>query len=329
MTRYNRGWMVDPETGMLIDPETGVVIDDSPLDLQPEFRAYDAEEFIQRDHYTPIEKPREPTKRERLESLVEKRGLPEDGEELKTIREEIGGYMLLGESQAIDLCGIRCLAAFRVLRWVLNTPPSTALDALRAAVYGDETGAPRKAVTLAKRVVRLMDEAVDGALARWIAYPVGTSIDVYRVAIVFAAPVRRGVVRQVIVEAAGLKVQITRSKVDVSARLSERERVIRALSVVTRKLGVELTEPRPATVTLVLNLPYRVDVASLQALERRRDSRVRVVLQGARRAKVTAARYTAIVYPRTVNIYTREHRRERLYTILLDIVTLTAQHAHT
>ncbi len=327
MTRYNRGWVVDPHTGAVIDPETGIVLEDSPIDLQPEFRAYDADEILARDHYTPVERPREPTKREQLEDLVERRGLPEDREDLRIIREELGGYMLLGESRAIDLCGVRCLAAFRVLRWVLNMTPATALDALRAAVYGDETGAPRRAVTLAKRVMRAMDEAVDNALARWIAYPVDTSIDVYKAGIVFAAAIRKGVVRQVIVEAAGLKVQLTRSKVDVSARLVERDRVIRALSVITRKLGVELTEPKPATVTMVLSLPYQVNVASLQVLERSKGS-VGVVLQGPRRAKVMASRYTAIVYPKTVNVYTREYRREHLYTILLDIVTLTAQHAH-
>ncbi len=205
---------------------------------------------------------------------------------------------------------------------------ATALDAvMEAASRGREkTGAPRRAVTLARRVMTAMDEAVETALARWIARPVGSSIDVQRAAKVFRVPVSRGVIPQVIVEAAGLKVQITRSKLDVSARITEYSRVVRALSQVSRRLGVRLTDPQPATLTLILQLPYRVNIASLQPLER--SNAYPVVLQGANRAKVVGRDYTAIVYTKTVNIYTRVHKKERLGRILLELITLTAQHGY-
>ncbi|AEM38216.1 hypothetical protein Pyrfu_0344 [Pyrolobus fumarii 1A] len=329
MTRVsNRGWIVDPHSGAIIDPETGVVIDDSPVDLHPEYRAYDTEELLARDHYTPVERPREPTRRERLEDIAARGGLPETDEDLKQIREEIGGWLRVGESRAIDICGVRCLGAYRVLRRVYKLNPNTALDALQEAVYGDRLGAPRRAVRTARSLLEAWREAVSSTLVRLAAKPL-QPIDVYRAAIILASRVRRGAVKQVIVETRGVKVQVTRGKLEAPARLGNLEEAERALRHVASKLGVEITEPKPMVATSVLHLPFRIEIHGVpEGLHERL-----VILNQGDRLKVMDTRdeFTALVYPKTINIYVRSLSRnltQQLDLIILRLITLLANYSH-
>lgn len=136
------------------------------------------------------------------------------------------------------------------------------------------------------------------AIVRWISKPLRNSIDIEYASRVLKADIKSlGKLSYIITKIGGLGVQITSSKVDISSRAYEYEKVLEVLAYLGRRLGVEFSKPIPIIATIVIRLPFRIDIDLLANHENGE-------IQGSR-VKISRERYTILAYQTTVNIYAK------------------------
>ncbi len=211
------------------------------------------------------------------------------------LEKRLSSYMSVDESRVYDVAGLAGLAIFRCLRNAgLNK--DVIAEYIYRAVYGGEIEDDNYRV-----VVELFNSikiAGRRALIRWVSKPLDRSIDVSLASIALGARVRSiGRLSYITTKIQGLGIQITPSKIDISSRLTESKKVNEVLSYLSRKLGVELSKPIPLIATIVIKLPFTVNLNVLATHESGDHQGTRV--------KIERDRYTLLVYPNTLNIYTR------------------------
>jgi len=266
--------------GFLVDEETGIVVEDKPIDFEhPEYRVYDSGD-IGKVHYEPMKRV------DPLESVLSLGDLPPS---ISIVRNSCRDL----ERRALELGGLKALAVFKCLR-NMGADPYAAFYAIEKAVVGGARGSG-KWVKLAYRVAQSIDYAKRNALVRWVARP-DKPINLRRVATFFNAEVRRsGGGLMVLVRCSDLGVQIMRTKIDISAKLSRHGLVTRVAAELERKLGVRLVRLEPMVATVVLRPPFEINLSTASILGEQLRGRV----------KIAKGFWTAIAFRRAVNIYVK------------------------
>jgi len=211
------------------------------------------------------------------------------------LEKRLSSYMSVDESRVYDVAGLAGLAIFRCLRNAgLNK--DVIAESIYRAVYGGEIedDVHRVAVELLNNIKM----ASRRALIRWVSKPLHRSIDVSLASIALGARIRSiGRLSYITTKIQGLGIQITPSKIDISSRLAESQKVNEVLVYLSRKFGVELSRPIPLIATIIVKLPFTVNLNALATHEEGEHQGTRV--------KIERDRYTLLVYPNTLNIYTR------------------------
>jgi hypothetical protein len=223
------------------------------------------------------------------------------------------------ESRAFDLAGLPGLAVYRCLRgagYGDEVAVKVLEDVIRGVIEGD----------VHKDAKALLDEFRDckaRAVIRWVSRPLRGSIDVDFASQVLGARVRQlGNLKYVTARVMGLGVQITASKVDISSRANEVEKVTSVLEYLSRRLGVTLSKPMPMIGTAVFRLPFRVN---LVALARHEGGEIQ-----SNRVKIEREHYTALVYEQTFNMYIRlEGILDKIDSALAELLPMICTYAET
>jgi len=309
-------------------------LEDRPLFEGPEYRVFSYEDLMRRGHYEPLGREfwGPPIIDERLAEMIAEKLLPGIVEALRSIL--LGGYVVtqdilssirsavgrrvqavdVFESQALNAAGIRGVLVYRCLRSA-GIQGEEAARAVKEVLGGSIQGSELSGLKLfAKKLFDAVTEASSNALIRWISKSISGSIDLEHASRVLGAEVKRARrALQIVTRVSGLGVQITSSKIDVSSRIREYERVVEAVSELSRRLGVELSPPIPMVATVVLKLPSNVDLDIASRLGG-------MVLQG-NRAKLVGGFWTALVFKRTVNVYVDlSGNLDRVDSALLDCI---------
>ncbi|HID40704.1 MAG TPA: hypothetical protein EYP33_00930 [Pyrodictium sp.] len=304
-------YIQSPE-GHLIDPETGEVIEDQPIADEPEYRAYDYEEWAQRAHYIAQRKPR-PRRSERISYELEK-GAALTGDDYRYALRHIG-LQGLGEAEVIEVGGIPALIVYRCLRR-LGYGPEVSMRALRAAwgLSSSRSTATFTAASLRSTVL----EAYTESPARWVSKP-SRAIDVPAAARMLHGRLKRGAVPQVHATVSGVEVQVTRNKIDLSAKLSEEERVIDAAVKIEEILAVKLSRPEVRVVTITMRFPFNVSLAAFikHGVEQRGRVKMSVYVNGVRRATVLLYRRSAVLY---INVPRGARPETLLNAVMLEFI---------
>lgn len=221
-------------------------------------------------------------------------------------------HMDAWDSRAYEISGLTGLAIFRCLKNA-GFEPDIILDRLSGAVYGAEMGAD----PIYRIVVELLNTLKNlrrNALVRWVSKPLKGSIDLEFASQVLRADIKSiGKISYLVTKVRGVGVQLTQSKVDISAKASEYQKVLEALDYLYRRLGTEFSKPIPAVATIVVKLPFNVNLNALAAHEDGEH-------QGAR-VKIAGEGYTILVYRSTLNIYANlGGQLDRLDTIAVDAI---------
>lgn len=315
--------------GHEVNPDTGEVVDEHPIDFEsPGPAAHSYEEHLSRAHHAPLgaraRRRAEALSGEArflcvdeeyvnkvldrllpglvallrttlLEALCNPRSQTVAGfQEAEVLRRVLGGLVAasVGEAMAYDLGGFVGLIVYRCLREA-GAEDEEVLEALR----GLRGGAPFNGgiFRVAKELQDSVNKALERVLVRWASRPKG-EIDLRLASEVLGTPVKRARrALQVVTKVEGLGVQITKSKIDVSSGARDRDRVLSVLGLLSRRLGVELSAPQPMVATVVVKLPFELDLERLRRFERGE-------LQG-RRVKVEGSYWTALIFRSTVNVY--------------------------
>ncbi|MDK6028962.1 hypothetical protein QPL79_06260 [Ignisphaera sp. 4213-co] len=306
------GRIIRTREGFVIDSETGEVIDDKPFEFLEDlswnsYTCFD-EESVERiinsivpglveilklylrkslcsSRYNEIENV--------LQSLWGSSAANIVGKAIqRRLEEEIDVY----EAKAYNLAGLPGLSMYRCFRKA-GYEPQDIIKALSNVIQGSANNEAPLQMFLSKlfQEVRMCRRKT---LVRWVSKPLKNQIDVSFAATVLNAEIRTiGRLKYITTKIDGFGVQITANKVDVSSKASEVENVLNVLSYLSRRLGVELSKPLPMVATIVIKLPFRVNINVLAAHENGE-------VQG-KRAKITRKHYTILAYPTTVNIYAK------------------------
>jgi hypothetical protein len=305
------GRKVRTREGFIVDIDTGEVVDDEPLEFSddiywglgscPDERS--VERFLNsvvpglvailkmylrkelcRSSYNEVEKA--------LERLWGADAVPILGSIFRrALREDIDVY----EARAYDLAGLPGLTTYRCLRKA-GYDSEDILKALDSYSYSEKPGSDlhRYVEDLLKEVRNCRKKA----LVRWISKPLRNSIDIEYASRVLKADIKSlGKLSYITTKISNLGIQITSSKVDISSRAYEYEKVLEVLAYLGRRLGVEFSKPIPIIATIVIRLPFRIDIDLLANHENGE-------IQGSR-VKISRERYTILAYQTTVNIYAK------------------------
>jgi hypothetical protein len=211
------------------------------------------------------------------------------------LEKRLSSYMSVDESRVYDVAGLPGLAIFRCLRNAgLNK--DVIVDSIHRAIYGGEVEDDEYRVVV--ELFNSIKMASQRAIIRWVSRPIDKSIDISLASIALGSRVRSiGRLSYITTKIQSLGIQITSSKIDISSRLTEAQKVNEVLSYLSRKLGVELSKPIPLIATIVVRLPFTVNLNVLATHESGEHQGTRV--------KIERGRYTLLVYPNTLNIYAR------------------------
>ncbi|MEM1541365.1 MAG: hypothetical protein QW101_02425 [Ignisphaera sp.] len=314
--------------GFIVDEESGEVLDDTAIDFEhPEYRAYSYEEYQRKAHYEPLQKIYEnrlcvddgvaeriisqmiPGLVEILKVYLRKSLCSANRDEVYRFLSSLWGNvgaeivrgvierrltMSLPESQAYDLAGLDGLTVFRCLK---NTglDENSVVEAIKSFVESSE---PRDSYTyiLVRDLFTSIRTGKQSALIRWISKPIDNAIDMdYAVRVFNVEPKKLRNVVYLVVKTRGLGVQITSTKIDISSRYGEESIVAEAVDYLSRRLGVELSKPLPMIATVIVKMPFKINLQTLSRFEKAssQGNRIKIMGQG----------YTALVYPSTVNMY--------------------------
>ena len=257
------GVRVRTREGFIVDEETGLVIDDKPIDYEhPEYRVFSHEDMVRKAHYSPME---------------------------ERYREEVN-VVTVGEDLAIKAMGVRGVIIYRCL---INAGmnANSVVDAIRKASTG--VRGYGKVLKYVLALNRSISKAVKESLIRWNSRALGI-IDLKYASERLGAPIIKGRVPQVIVEVNGFKVQITKSKVDITSRMYEHDRVIDVVLKLRKLLGVELSPPKAKVATSIIELPFELNLGLIV--------KVGGIHQGYR-VKMMGDFWSALVFNETINMY--------------------------
>jgi hypothetical protein len=155
----------------------------------------------------------------------------------RALKEDIDVY----EARAYDLAGLPGLTTYRCLRKA-GYDSEDILKALDS--YSEKPGSDlhRYVEDLLKEVRNCRKKA----LVRWISKPLRNSIDIEYASRVLKADIKSlGKLSYLTTKISSLGIQITSSKVDISSRAYEYEKVFEVLAYLGRRLGVEFSKPIP------------------------------------------------------------------------------------
>jgi len=326
------GRKIRSREGFIVDEDSGEVIDDSPLEASGDV-------FWSREFCTDEEKVEEiinsivPGLVEVLKAYLRKRLCNASYNEVnsalsalwsseaatifrRVLSRRVHTMSSLYESKAFNLAGLAGLAVYRCLK---------------RAGYGDDQAvevlAEASRGTLESELHRVANAFLNEfkscrkkALVRWISRPLREVIDVEYASQALGTEVRTlGKLNYVTTRVLGLGVQITSTKVDISSRADDVDRVVEVLQFLSRRLGVEFSKPLPAVATIIIKLPFKVNLRTLATYEGGEHQGTRV--------KLVRNNYTALVYPTTVNIYARlDGILDKIESIIADFLPTICAH---
>jgi hypothetical protein len=296
--------------GFIVDSSSGEVVDDKPLEASGDF-LWDYAACIDEKRIEEIINSIIPGLVEILKAYLRKSlcsaSYTEVNEALATLWSREASNIFrrvlakkayttpsIHESKAYDLAGLGGLTVHRCLKRA-GYDDEQALNILSEVLEGvlsDEVH------SIASALLNEFKNCRKRALVRWVSRPVGEAIDVVYASRALGVEVKTlGRLSYITAKVLGLGVQITSSKVDVSSRAVEASRVFEVLDFLSRRLGVELSKPIPVVATIIIKLPFEVNLNALAVHEAGEH-------QGAR-VKIVRSNYTALVYPTTVNLYAK------------------------
>jgi len=200
--------------------------------------------------------------------------------------------MSVGDAVAYDSGGFIGLVVYRCLREA-GVDEDSVLEVLKGIEGGRSVEGD--VYRLVKNLYNSVIQSLDSALIRWVSRP-SEAIDLEFASRVLNTSVKRARrALQIVTKIDGLGIQITSRKIDVSSGARDRERVLDVLSKLSRRLGVELSAPQPMVATVVVRLPFEIDLENLRKFGK-------AVKQGTR-MKLEGSYWTALVFRKTVNIY--------------------------
>ncbi len=213
---------------------------------------------------------------------------------LDVVRRVVESRLSMSVSDAIayDSGGFIGLIVHRCLRNA-GFDESSILEALKSIESG---GAAKGDIySIIKELRNAIVQSLDNVLIRWISRP-SEAIDLEFASRVLNAPIKRAKrALQIVTKIDGIGIQITSRKIDISSEARDRKKMLDALSKLSRRLGVELSAPQPMVATIVVRLPFEIDLESLRRLDN-------VIKQGAR-VKLEGPYWTALIFRKTINIY--------------------------
>lgn len=304
------GKKIRTREGFIVDSETGEVADETPLEFSSDV-SWDAE-------FCPDEEAVERIINSVVPGLVELfklylrrslcgvgfseiesvlRGIwGSDGAQVigRVIRRRLAEEVDVHEARAYDLAGLAGLAVYRCLRRIGHEPQEI-IKAIENVSQGHGTS---PLDTIASSLIQEIRGCRGKALVRWASKPIRSQIDVAHASQVLGAEIKTiGKLQYITTKIHGLGVQITQNKVDISSKASEAEKVMGVTSYLSRRLGVELSKPIPLVATIVIKLPFKINLRALAQHEKGE-------IQGTR-TKIARGGYTILAYPTTINIYAK------------------------
>ena len=158
------------------------------------------------------------------------------------------------------------------------------------------------------------------AVVRWISRPLKNAIDIQFASKVLSAEIKTlGRLSYIVTKVDGVGVQITQTKIDLSSKADEVDKVVKALEYLSKRLGVELSKPIPVVATIIIKLPFKVNLNTLAFYERGENQVTRV--------KIEKESYTLLVYPSTLNIYAKlDGALDKIETIVVDALPTICTH---
>ncbi|MEL9940823.1 MAG: hypothetical protein QW348_00285 [Ignisphaera sp.] len=304
------GRKIRTREGFLVDSETGEVVDESPLEFSDgvswNVDACPDEEAVERiiNSIVPglvellklyLKRSLCGTSYSEIESVLS--GIwGSDGAQIigRILRKRLADEIDVHEARAYDLAGLAGLATYRCFRRI-GREPQEIIKAIESVVQGYEGSSVTSSVYALIQEIR---GCRGKTLVRWVSKPLRNQIDIAYASQTLGAEIKSiGKLQYITTKIHGLGVQITQNKVDVSSKASEVEKVVEVISYLSRRLGVELSKPIPLVATIVIKLPFKINIRALAYHEKGE-------LQGSR-AKIAREYYTLLAYPTTINIYAK------------------------
>lgn len=314
--------IIKTPNGIEVDETKGEVIDDHPIDFEhPEYRIFDFSDYLRKAHHHPL-KSSAPNHandfsyvcrdEDSINKVLDKvlpglvailRNLllmslcssetsqPMPG--FEAIRRVIESRlsMSIGEATAYDLGGFIGLVVFRCLKNI-GLDEDKIIESLKNENYKFSEDPIHK---LAKDLKDSILKSFNNVLVRWVSRP-SEDIDLEFASRTLNTPIKRARrALQIVTKIEGLGIQITSRKIDISAYIKDRDRVLDILNKLSRRLGIELSAPQPMVATLVLKLPFEIDLENLKRFGN-------AISQGAR-MKIEGSYWTALIFRKTINIY--------------------------
>ncbi len=314
----------------VVDADTGEVIDDKPIDFEhTEYRIYTYDDYMKKNHYEPMNRRSGDKKlciddklaEEIISTLIPglvqilkmylgksicKADLDELNRALQTLCGSDGASIVQNilrrrifispyESKVHELLGLEGLALFRCLRsagFDENKVFSAVDSIVNGKSYEDDS-----IYNIVKGLLESIRNAKMGTYIRWISKPLEEEIDLEYASIVLNTEIRTvGNVSYILTKIKELGVQITHTKIDVSSRINDYEKVLSLIDYLSRRLGVALSKPIPMVATTIIRLPFKINLNLLARFENGQRQGNRVKLLG--------SNWTALIYTSTVNLYT-------------------------
>lgn len=315
------GKKVRTKEGFLVDRDTGEVIDDTPLEAYGDV-FWGSTSCLDEEAVEKFINRLIPGLVAILKLYLRKKLCESSLDEIENVLKRLWGseaYSILGnvfrealrnrvdvyEARVYDIAGLPGLTVFRCLRKT-GYNPENILTVFESENRGDRLG---------NLVYTLLNEVRNcrrNALIRWISRPLDDYIDIEYASTVLNSEIKSlGRLKYLVLKVDGLGVQITPNKVDISSKAFEYEKVLHVLTYLSRRLGVELSKPVPAIATIVVKLPFKVNIEILANHEKGE-------IQGSR-AKIVKENYTLLVYPTTLNIYAKLNKNiNRIDTVVAE-----------
>lgn len=200
--------------------------------------------------------------------------------------------MSVGDAIAYDSAGFIGLIIYRCLRSA-GFDENSILEALKNI----ESGRSVKGgvYSFVEELRHTVTQSLDNVLIRWVSKP-SEAINLEFASKVLNTPIKRARrALQIVTKIDDIGVQITSRKIDISSEARDRKKVLDVLSKLSRRLGVELSAPQPMVATIVIRLPFEIDLENLKRLNNITKQGMRVKLEG--------SYWTALVFRKTINIY--------------------------
>ncbi|ADM28437.1 hypothetical protein Igag_1639 [Ignisphaera aggregans DSM 17230] len=315
--------------GTVVDSDTGEVIDDRPIDFEhPEYRVYTHDDYMRKSHYEPMvygysgerlcidDRLAEelisiliPGLVEILKAYLRKSICRANIDEINRVFQSLWGSegaeivqsiiqkklsLSPYESRVHDVSGLLGLATFRCLKSA-GFNEEKVFEAINSVVDG-KTYRDEEIYSIVKALLESLRNARLDTYVRWVSKPLEEEIDLEYASRVLGTEIKIAKnVSYILTRVNELGVQITRTKIDISSKANDYQKVLSAIDYLSRRLGVTLSKPIPMIATTVIRLPFKINLNLLERFENAQR-------QG-NRVKFSRGSWTALVYTSTVNLY--------------------------